>query len=128
MPETILIVDDEPSIVAPLQFLMQRNGYRVLVAQTGEQALEIIAVEKPHVVLLDIMLPGISGFDVCRMVREDRQLDKTRIVLVTAMGHRVNMAKGLALGADAYITKPFANEAIVSKVKELLDRADETDQ
>jgi DNA-binding response OmpR family regulator len=128
MPETILIVDDEPSIVAPLQFLMQRNGYRVLVAQTGEQALEIIAAEKPHVVLLDIMLPGISGFDVCRMVREDRQLDKTRIVLVTAMGHRVNMAKGLALGADAYITKPFANEAIVSKVKELLDRADETDQ
>ncbi len=128
MPETILIVDDEPSIVAPLQFLMQRNGYRVLVAQTGEQALEVIAAEKPEVVLLDIMLPGISGFDVCRMVREDRQLDKTRIVLVTAMGHRVNMAKGLALGADAYITKPFANEAIVSKVKELLDHADETDQ
>ena len=128
MPETILIVDDEPSIVAPLQFLMQRNGYRVLVAQTGEQALEVIAAEKPEVVLLDIMLPGISGFDVCRMVRENRQLDQTRIVLVTAMGHRVNMAKGLALGADAYITKPFANEAIVSKVKELLDRADESDQ
>ncbi len=128
MPDTILIVDDEPSIVAPLQFLMERNGYRVLVAQTGEKALEIIQAEKPNLILLDIMLPGISGFDVCRMVRENRQLDQPRIVLVTAMGHQVNMAKGLALGADAYITKPFANEVIVSKVKELLDRPDETDQ
>ena len=128
MPDTILIVDDEPSIVAPLQFLMERNGYRVLVAQSGEEALEVIHTEKPRVVLLDIMLPGINGFDVCRMVRENHRLNQPRIILVTAMGHQVNKAKGLALGADAYITKPFSNEAIISKVKELLDRADETGQ
>ena len=128
MPDTILIVDDEPSIVIPLQFLMERNGYRVLVAQSGERALEIIEAEKPRAVLLDIMLPGINGFDVCRMVRENRKLEQPRIILVTAMGHQVNKAKGLALGADAYITKPFSNEAIVSKVKELLDCTDETDQ
>ena len=128
MSDKILIVDDEPSIVAPLQFLMERNGYRVLVAQTGEEALEVIQTQEPQLVLLDIMLPGINGFDVCRMVRENHQLNQPRIIMITAMGHQVNKAKGLALGADAYITKPFSNEAIISRVKELLDGADETGQ
>lgn len=120
MPKKILIVDDEPSIVAPLQFLMERNGYRVVVANSGEEALEILEKYRPDLILLDVMLPGLSGFDVCRMIRENNDLADTRIVLVTALGRKVNVAKGMALGADDYIVKPFSNQELVAKVKQLL--------
>ncbi len=128
MPKKILIVDDEPSIVAPLQFLMERSGYEVMVATSGEKALEMINENRPDLVLLDVMLPGLSGFDVCRMIREDSELAGTRIILVTALGRRVNVAKGMALGADDYIVKPFANQELVAKVKQLLDPLHETEK
>jgi DNA-binding response OmpR family regulator len=128
MPKKILIVDDEPSIVAPLQFLMEKNGYQVRVATSGEEALEIVAKYRPDLVLLDVMLPGLSGFDVCRMIRENADLAGTRIILVTALGRRVNVAKGMALGADDYIVKPFANQELVAKVKQLLDTPHETEK
>ena len=122
MPKKILIVDDEPSIIVPLQFLMEQNGYQVQVAFSGEEAMETIAAYHPDLILLDIMLPVIDGFEVCQRVRENPEFNDIRIVLLTAVGSEANIAKGLALGADAYITKPFSNTEVIGKVKELLER------
>lgn len=121
MPKKILIVDDEPSIIVPVQFLMEQKGYDVMVAFSGEEAMEIIAEKRVDLILLDIMLPVIDGFEVCQRVRENPQWHKIKIILLTALGSDANVEKGLALGADAYITKPFSNIQIVSKVIELLE-------
>ena len=120
MAKKVLIVDDEPSIIVALQFLMEQNGYETLVAFSGEEAMETIARQHPDLILLDIMLPVVDGFEVCQRVRENSEWKDIRIVLVTALGSEANAAKGLALGADAYITKPFANADLLAKVKELL--------
>ncbi|HHE75366.1 MAG: hypothetical protein DRH90_15410 [Deltaproteobacteria bacterium] len=121
MPPTILIVDDEPNIVIPLQFLMEQNGHNTLVAQSGEEALEIISKEKPDLVLLDIMLPGVDGFEVCEIIRLNPEWRNTRIIFLTAKGRDVDIAKGMVLGADEYITKPFSNQQIIDAVKKLLE-------
>ena len=126
MPKEILIVDDEPSIVVPIQFLMEQQGYNVLVAENGEDALDIIYKYKPDLILLDIMLPRIDGYEVCEIVRLDPRYRDIKIIFITAKGREVEIAKGLALGADAYITKPFSNIELVSKVKELLANTHET--
>ena len=123
MPKEILIVDDEPSIVVPIQFLMEQQGYSVLVAGNGEDALDIIYKYKLDLILLDIMLPRIDGYEVCEIVRLDPRYRDIKIIFLTAKGREVEIAKGLALGADAYITKPFSNTELVSKVKELLEDA-----
>jgi DNA-binding response OmpR family regulator len=120
MPKEILIVDDEPSIVVPIQFLMEQQGYNVLVAQNGEDALDIIYRYKPDLILLDIMLPRIDGYEVCEIVRLNPEYRDIKIIFLTAKGREVEIAKGLALGADAYFTKPFSNTELVAKVKELL--------
>lgn len=120
MPPKILIVDDEPNIVVPLQFLMEQNGYQALVAQSGEEALEAIAKEQPDLVLLDIMLPGIDGFEVCEIVRLKPEWRHIRIIFLTAKGRDVDIAKGMVLGADEYITKPFSNRQIIDAVTKLL--------
>ena len=124
MPNKILIVDDEPSIIVPVQFLMEQNGYDVMVAFSGEEAMEIIAEKKVDLILLDIMLPVIDGFEVCQRVRENPRWNKIKIILLTALGSDANVEKGLALGADAYITKPFSNVDIVEQVKELLENSE----
>lgn len=121
MPQTILIVDDEINIVIPLEFLFEQLGYNVLKAASGEEALEVIMNVKPHLVLLDIMLPGIDGFEVCEILRLKPEWKDIKIIFLTAKGTDVDIAKGLILGADAYITKPFSNTEIIDKVKELLD-------
>ena len=126
MPKEILIVDDEPSIVVPIQFLMEQQGYNVLVAENGEDALDIIYKYKPDLILLDIMLPRIDGYEVCEIVRLDPRYRDIKIIFITAKGREVEIAKGLALGADAYITKPFSNTELVSKVQELLANTHET--
>ncbi|MCP4371644.1 MAG: response regulator [Deltaproteobacteria bacterium] len=123
MPKKILIVDDEPSIIVPVQFLMEQNGYDVMVAFSGEEAMEIIADKEVDLILLDIMLPVIDGFEVCQRVRENPLWNKIKIILLTALGSDANVEKGIALGADAYITKPFSNVDIVEKVKELLENS-----
>jgi DNA-binding response OmpR family regulator len=120
MPKKVLIVDDEPSIIVPLQFLMEQNGYETSVAFSGEEAMETVAASHPNLILLDIMLPIIDGFEVCQRVRENPGWNDIRIILLTAMGSEANIAKGLALGADAYITKPFSNSEVIAKVKELI--------
>jgi two-component system alkaline phosphatase synthesis response regulator PhoP len=121
MAKKILIVDDEPSIIVALQFLMEQNGYETLVAFSGEEAMEAVAQHRPDLILLDIMLPVVDGFEVCQRVREKADWKDICIVLVTALDREANVAKGLALGADAYVTKPFANAALIAKVKELLE-------
>ena len=125
MAKEILIVDDEPSIVIPIQFLMEQQGYSVIVAENGEDALDIIHKYKPDLVLLDIMLPGIDGYEVCEIVRLNPKYRHIKIIFLTAKGREVEIAKGMALGADAYITKPFSNADVVSKVKELLEDSNE---
>ena len=125
MPKEILIVDDEPGIVVPVQFLMEQQGYNVMTANRGEDALDLIYHYKPNLVLLDIMLPGIDGYEVCEIVRLNPDYRNVKIVFFTAKGREVEIAKGLALGADAYITKPYSNVELVAKVKELLEKTDE---
>jgi DNA-binding response OmpR family regulator len=125
LPKEILIVDDEPSIVIPIQFLMEQQGYSVLVAENGEDALDVIYKYKPDLILLDIMLPRIDGYEVCEIVRLNPEYRGIKIIFLTAKGREVEIAKGLALGADAYITKPFSNTELVAKVKALLDNDNE---
>jgi DNA-binding response OmpR family regulator len=122
MPKEILIVDDEPGVVVPIQFLMEQQGYRVMIAERGEDALDLIYQYKPDLVILDIMLPGIDGYEVCEIIRLDPNCRDVKIIFLTAKGREVDIAKGLALGADAYITKPYSNAELVAKVKELLEK------
>jgi DNA-binding response OmpR family regulator len=121
MSKKVLIVDDEPSIIVALQFLMEQSGYATVVAFSGEEAMEAVAQHHPDLMLLDIMLPVVDGFEVCQRVRENPDWNDIRIVLVTALGNEANVTKGLDLGADAYVTKPFSNADLVAKVKELLE-------
>jgi DNA-binding response OmpR family regulator len=121
MSKKVLIVDDEPGIIVALQFLMEQNGYATMVAFSGEEAMEAVAKHHPDLMLLDIMLPVVDGFEVCQRVRENPNWNNIRIVLVTALGNEANVTKGLDLGADAYVTKPFSNADLVAKVKELLE-------
>ncbi len=120
MPKKILIVEDEPNIVVPLQFIMKENGYEVTVAFSGEEAVDAIAKMKPDLILLDIMLPGIDGYELCQMIRQKPEWEKIKIIFLTALGREADMAKGLALEADAYITKPFSNKEVIAKVRNLL--------
>ncbi|MEA3280511.1 MAG: response regulator [Thermodesulfobacteriota bacterium] len=120
MPQTILIVDDEQSIVVPLSFLMEQKGYNVITASSGEEAVDKISKFRPDLILLDIIHPGLDGFEICQIVRENPEWKDTRIILVTTMVRDVDIAKGLAFGADAYITKPFSNSEIMKQVGELL--------
>jgi two-component system, OmpR family, alkaline phosphatase synthesis response regulator PhoP len=122
LPKKILIVDDEPDIVIALQFLMEQQGYYVMTAQRGEFALDSIYQYKPDLVLLDIMLPGIDGYKVCEIVRLNPEYRYTKIIFLTAKSSEVEIAKGLKLGGDAYITKPFLNDELVAKVKEILEQ------
>lgn len=123
MNEKILIADDEPNIVVSLEYLLQREGYEVHIARDGEAALEAIARERPALVLLDVMMPLKSGFEVCASVRADPALSGTRILMLSAKGRDTDLAKGMALGADAYMTKPFATRELVARVAEMLQQA-----
>lgn len=120
MSKKVLIADDEPNILISLEFLMQREGHSVSVARDGDEALAAIRKERPDLVLLDVMMPGKSGFDVCQAVRADPDLAGVRIVMLTAKGRDTDLAKGTALGADAYVTKPFSTHELAARVRELL--------
>lgn len=120
MSRKILVADDEPNIVISLEYLMKREGYAVLVARDGQEALEMIERERPDLVLLDVMMPKKSGFEVCQAVRASEALQATKILMLTAKGRDTDQAKGLALGADAYLTKPFSTRELAHKVAEML--------
>jgi len=122
MTRRVVIADDEPNLVLPLEYMLKREGYEVTVARDGQEALEAIARVHPHLVLLDVMMPRKSGFDVCQMLRADEAHRDLRIMLLTAKGRDDDVAKGLALGADAYVVKPFSPRELLQKVRELLER------
>jgi len=120
MAHKILIVDDEPNILVSLEYLMRREGFDVRVARDGLQAIEAIERDAPDLVLLDIMMPGKTGFEVCQHVRGISSLRHVAIVMLTAKGREADVAKGLALGANAYVTKPFSTRDLVAQVRTLL--------
>ena len=121
MSKRILIVDDEPNILISIEFLMKREGYDVAIARDGEEGLAAIRAQRPEMVILDVMMPKRDGFEVCAEVRADPSLSDVRILMLTAKGREAEVKKGLALGADAYIPKPFSTHELVAKVKALLE-------
>ncbi|MBW7849957.1 MAG: response regulator [Rhodospirillales bacterium] len=126
MTRSVLVVDDEPNIVLSLEFLMKQAGYDVRVARDGEAALQAIAEKVPDLILLDVMMPKRDGYDVCQTVRSNPQWQDVRIIMLTARGREVEKEKGLALGADDYITKPFSTREVVERVKFFLGSADQS--
>ncbi len=120
MSKKILVADDEPNILTALEFLLQRNGYDVQIARNGEEALQLIASSPPDLVLLDVMMPLRSGYEVCRRIRERTDWSHIKIVMLSAKGRDAEVTKGLAMGADLYVTKPFSTRELVDKVKALL--------
>jgi DNA-binding response OmpR family regulator len=120
MSQRILIVDDEPNIVLSLEFLLEQSGYEVAVAPDGEQALQQMDEFHPDLMLLDVMTPGRNGYEVCQKVRENREWDNVKIVMLSAKGRDQEVSKGLTLGADAYVTKPFSTRQLIAQVNDLL--------
>ncbi len=120
MAKRVLVVDDEPNIVLSLRFLMEREGFEVEVAPTGEAALQALGRRPVDLVLLDVMMPELDGFEVCERIRTNPDWAATRIVMLTAKGRAVERDKGLGLGADAYVTKPFSTRELVARVKQML--------
>ncbi len=119
-PSRVLIVEDEESILLSLEFLLGKEGYTVNTARDGALALRELQTQPPDLVLLDVMLPLIDGFELCRLIRENPELHATRIMLLTARGREAEIARGMALGADAYLTKPFSTRDLMDKVRGLL--------
>jgi DNA-binding response OmpR family regulator len=120
MPKRVLIADDEENIVAALEFLLQRRGYETRVAKNGDEALSEIESFAPDLVLLDIMMPRKSGYDVCQRMRSRPEWRHIKIIMLSAKGRDVEVSKGVSLGADLYITKPFSNTELVAKIDGLL--------
>ena len=116
----VLIAEDEPNILTSLEFLMRNCDYEVRVARDGEEALRLAQDWLPDVLLLDVMMPRCNGFEVCRRLRDNPATRPVKIVMLTAHGRDAQIERGLALGADAYITKPFSNKELVAKVRGLL--------
>ena len=120
MSKDVLIVDDAPNIVLSLEFLMKKEGYDVRSVSNGEEAMEVIAEKVPDLLLLDVMMPRKDGYEVCQELRANAAWKDIKIIMLTAKGRDVEREKGLALGADDYVTKPFATQELVNKVKKLL--------
>jgi DNA-binding response OmpR family regulator len=120
MAKRILIADDEPNIVVSLEFLMKQRGYDVRVVSDGAAALAAVREFRPDLVLLDVMMPTVSGYDVCQKLREDPGGQDIKIIMLSAKGRDVEVSKGMAIGADAYVTKPFSTRELVAKVDEML--------
>ena len=121
MSKRILIVDDEPNIVAAVEFLLQRSGYDVYVARNGDEALELVESCKPDLVLLDVMMPARSGYAVCKQIRENADWRHIKIIMLSAKGRDAEVSKGLAVGADLYVTKPFSTRDLMDKIGALLE-------
>lgn len=127
MSKKILIADDEPNIATALEFLLQKSGYEVYVAQDGEGALRAIEACIPDLVLLDVMMPKTSGYEVCARIRERADWRHVRIMMLSAKGREAEVKKGLSMGADLYVTKPFSTRELVDKIQALLDQGHKPD-
>jgi DNA-binding response OmpR family regulator len=118
----VLIADDEPNIVTALEFLLGRAGYEVRTAANGDEALALLESFAPDLVLIDIMMPGKSGYEVCQRIRERPEWRHVKIVMVSAKGRDAEISKGMSLGADLYVTKPFSTQELIAAVDRLLAR------
>jgi DNA-binding response OmpR family regulator len=116
----ILIVDDEPNIVMTLEYTFKKSNYDVFIARDGQEALDILKTNFPDVIILDIMMPMVDGFATLEQIRKDANLQHTKVLFLSAKNKESDIEKGLALGADAYMTKPFSIKKVVEKVEELL--------
>lgn len=117
----ILLVDDEPNILVALEFLVKKEGYQVYKAENGEQALKAMASSQPHIVILDVMMPGMDGFEVAHKIRTDSRYDDTRIIFLTAKGTQEDRFRGYATGGEIYITKPFDNDELINTINEVIE-------
>ncbi|MCP5363767.1 MAG: response regulator [Hyphomicrobiales bacterium] len=123
MAKSILVVEDEPNIVLSLQFLMKKAGFDVRVARDGDEALAAVEDRAPDLILLDVMIPKRDGYDVCQTIRANPDWKNIFIIMLTAKGREVDREKGLALGANDYVTKPFSTRDLTEKVKQILNSA-----
>ncbi len=121
MVKKVLIVDDEANVVISLELLMEQAGYEIRVARNGQEAMAQVAVFEPDLILLDVMMPSVNGFEVCRRIRQNRAWQNIKIVMLTAKGREAEVTKGLALGADAYIIKPFSTKELMAEVRQILN-------
>jgi DNA-binding response OmpR family regulator len=120
MTKRVLIVDDEPNILASLEFILEKAGLQVAVARDGQEALDAVARFRPDLVLLDVIMPVLNGYEVCQRLKSDPATKDVRVLMLSAKVRDVEVAKALELGADAYVTKPFSTRELVAKVRELL--------
>jgi DNA-binding response OmpR family regulator len=123
MAQRILIADDEPNIVAALEYLLQQGGYEVLIARNGDEALELLENRIPDLVLLDVMMPRKSGYEICTRIRQRPEWRHVKVIMLSAKGRDAEVNKGLAVGADLYVTKPFSTRELMAKIKALLGPA-----
>ncbi|MGI9508360.1 MAG: response regulator transcription factor [Geminicoccaceae bacterium] len=121
MAKTVMIVEDEENISIALRYLMKGQGYDVLIARDGEEALMIAEATPPDLILLDVMMPKRNGYDVCQTLRANPACQDIKIIMLSAKGRDIEVEKGLALGADAYMTKPFSTRDLTAKVRSMLD-------
>ncbi|HEX6298294.1 MAG TPA: response regulator [Burkholderiales bacterium] len=119
----VLIAEDEPNIVLSLEFLLRQANYEVRVARDGDEAVRLVETFSPHLVLLDVMMPARNGFEVCEKIRANPASRRTKIIMLSAKGRASEVDRGLALGADAYVTKPFSTQRLLEQVKALLMEA-----
>lgn len=120
MAKSVLVVEDEPNIVLSLEYVIKKAGYEVRVARDGEEALKAVEEAAPDLILLDVMIPKRDGYDVCQTIRANPAWKDVNIIMLTARGREVEREKGLALGADAYITKPFSTRELTDRLKRVL--------
>lgn len=118
----ILIVDDEPNIVLSLDYLVRKKGFTPFIARNGSEALAIAEKEKPNLVVLDIMMPDIDGYEVCKQIKAKASLEHTKIIFLSAKSRQEDIDKGLAMGADQYVTKPFSTKQIMQEIINLLNQ------
>lgn len=121
MKKKILIVDDEPNIVMTLEYTFKKKDFEVFIARDGSEALTILEDNQPDVVLLDIMMPNVDGYQTLKQIKSNSSLSNTKVVFLTAKNKASDIEKGLKLGADKYLTKPFSIKKIVSEINELLN-------
>lgn len=120
MTKKILIVDDEENIVISMEFLISQAGYELQIARNGQEALDKVSSFSPDLILLDVMMPNVNGFEVCRRIRENPAWQDIQIIMLTAKGREVEVTKGLALGVNSYIIKPFSTKELMAEVKRIL--------
>ncbi len=116
----ILIVDDEPNILLSLDFLMRRGGHQVFIARNGSEAMELLNSNQPDLVLLDIMMPDVDGYDICKFIKSSPHHAQTKVIFLSAKSKESDIKYGLEVGADDYMTKPFSTRALMQKVDDLL--------